>query len=169
VTTLSLGNFAIYSAQVLLVVVAATIGARVVARSAPRPRLAFWRAVVVACLLLPFWPTRRIDVPTTTFSAAIATETVLREPGATEPFSRAPLALIPWLLLAGATARGAWLTIGVLQLRRLRMRGVPAVLDDDVEALKRALAPHAELRWDEHVDQPLTFGLWRPVVLLRDD
>jgi beta-lactamase regulating signal transducer with metallopeptidase domain len=28
------------------------------------------------------------------------------------------------------------------------------------------LAPHAELRWDEHVDQPLTFGLRRPIVLL---
>jgi hypothetical protein len=82
VITLSLGNLAIYSAQVLLVVVAATIGARVVARSAPRPRLAFWRAVVVACLLLPLWPTRRIDVATT-FSAAIATtETVRREPRA---------------------------------------------------------------------------------------
>jgi hypothetical protein len=151
VTTLSLGNFAIYCAQVLLVVVAATIGARVVAPSAPRPRLAFWRAVVVACLLLPLWPTRRIDAATT-FSAAIATETVRREHGATEPSSRAPLALVPWMLLAGAAARGAWLTIGVLQLRRLRMRGVPAVLDGDVEALKRVLAPHAELRWDEHVD-----------------
>jgi beta-lactamase regulating signal transducer with metallopeptidase domain len=163
---LSLGNLAIYSAQVLLVVMAATIGARVVAPSAPRPRLAFWRAVVVACLLLPLWPTRRIDVATT-FSAAIATtETVRRQPGETEPFSRAPLGLIPWLLLAGAAARGAWLTIGVLQLRRLRMRGVPAVLDGDVEALKRVLAPHAELRWDEHVDQPLTFGLRRPIVLL---
>jgi beta-lactamase regulating signal transducer with metallopeptidase domain len=164
VTTLSLGNFAIYSAQVLLVVVAATIGARVVA-PAPRPRLAFWRAIIVACLLLPFWPTRRIDVATI-FSAPIATETVRREPGATEPFSRAPLGLIPWLLLAGATARGVWLTIGVLQLRRLRMRGVPAVLDGDVEALRRVLAPHAELRWDEHIDQPLTFGLRRPIVLL---
>jgi beta-lactamase regulating signal transducer with metallopeptidase domain len=166
VTTLSLGNLAIYSAQGLLVVTAATVGARVVAPSAPRPRLAFWRAVVVACLLLPLWPTRRIDVATT-FSPAIATtEMVRQEPGATEPFSRAPLGLIPWLLLAGAAARGAWLTIGVLQLRRLRMRGAPAVLDDDVEALKRVLAPHAELRWDEHIDQPLTFGLRRPIVLL---
>jgi len=43
---------------------------------------------------------------------------------------------------------------------------VSAALDGEVEALRRALAPNAELRWDDHVDQPLTFGFWRPIVLL---
>ncbi len=63
-TILSLSNLVIYSAQILLVVAAATIGGHILRLSAPRPRFAFWRAVVAACLLLPLWPTR-IDVATT--------------------------------------------------------------------------------------------------------
>jgi beta-lactamase regulating signal transducer with metallopeptidase domain len=165
VTNLSLSNLVIYSAQVLLVVVCAAIGEHIVRPRAPRPRLAFWRAVVATCVLLPLWPARRVDVVMS--SATIVTDAVNRGSKATEASPTVPFSLIPWLLLSGAVARGAWLGLGVLHLGRLRVRGVPAALDGDIEALKHALAPHADLRWDEHVDQPLTFGLWRPVVLLR--
>jgi beta-lactamase regulating signal transducer with metallopeptidase domain len=164
VTSLSLSNLLIYSAQVLLVVVAATIGVHVIGPSAPRPRLGFWRAVVAACLLLPLWPTR-IDM-TAISVPIVGGENVDPRSEVTALSPTLPLRLIPWLLLFGATARGAWLGLGLLRLRRLRVGGVPAVLDGNVEALKRVLAPHAELRWHDRVDQPSTFGLWRPVVLL---
>jgi beta-lactamase regulating signal transducer with metallopeptidase domain len=161
-TNLSLDNLVIYSAQVLLVVVAAAIGAHIVRPSAPRPRLAFWRAVVATCVLLPLWPARRVDVVMT--SASTVTDAVDGGSKATEASPTVPLSLVPWLLLSGAIARGAWLGLGVLHLGRVRSGR--AALDGDIEALKHGLAPHADLRWDEHVDQPLTFGLWRPVVLL---
>ena len=159
----SLGNLLIYSAQVLLVVAGAAIGALIVRPPAPRVRLAYWRAVVAVCLLLPLWPLKRVDVAAAA-GTIVSGETVNAASTPTSP--TAPLSFVPWLLLSGAAARGAWLGLGVLRLRRLRARSVPAALDGDIEALRRALAPHAELRWDEHVDQPLTFGLRRPVVLL---
>jgi beta-lactamase regulating signal transducer with metallopeptidase domain len=162
VTNLSLSNLVIYSAQVLMVVVAAAIGARLVRPPTPRPRLAFWRAVVATCVLLPLWPARRVDLVMT--SATIVTDATNRGSKATEASPTIPLSLIPWLLLSGAVARGAWLGLGVLHLGRVR--SVPAALDGDIDALKHALAPQADLRWEEYVDQPLTFGLWRPAVLL---
>jgi hypothetical protein len=120
VTILSLSNLLIYSAQVLLVVVAATIGARIVGLSAPRPRLVFWRAVVAACVLLPLWPAR-VDVATTS-APIVRSETVDPRSDATDLSPTAPRNLIPWLLLFGAATRGAWLGVGVLGLRRLRAR-----------------------------------------------
>src|SRR5438132_10652624 len=87
-------------------------------------------------------------------AATIVTDAVDRGSKATEASPTVPLSLIPWLLLSGAAARGAWLGLGVLHLGRLRVRSVPAALDSGVEALKHALAPHADLRWDELVDQP---------------
>ena len=163
-TSLSLSNLVIYSAQILLVVAAATIGGHILRLSAPRPRFAFWRAVVAACLLLPLWP-KRIDVATTAATIGGA-ETVASRSDVTVVSPTAWISLIPWVLLSGAAARGAWLAFGFLRLRRLRARSVSAMLDGEIEALRRALAPDAELRWDDHVDRPLTFGFWRPIVLL---
>jgi len=164
-TLLSPGNLAIYSVQLLLVVIAAAIGARVVAPSVPRTRFAFWRAVVVACLLLPLWPVRRIDV-VPALALPMAGETLQSKRAVIDPGATVALDVVPWLLLFGAAARGAWLIAGLRRLRQLRLRGRPARLDRDLEGLKQMLAPHVELRWDEQVEQPLTFGLRRPVVLL---
>jgi beta-lactamase regulating signal transducer with metallopeptidase domain len=41
-------------------------------------------------------------------------------------------------------------------------------LNDDVEVLRRALAPRAKLRWHGQIRQPATFGWRRPVILLPD-
>jgi beta-lactamase regulating signal transducer with metallopeptidase domain len=163
-TILSDGNLLIYSAQVLLVVVAATIGAHIVGLSAPRPRLVFWRAVVAACVLLPLWPAR-VHVAMTS-SPIVGVETVDPPSEATDLSPSAPRSLIAWLVLSGAASRGAWLGFGLLRLRQLRARSKAATPDGNVEALKRTVAPRAELRWDDDIDQPLTFGFWRPIVLL---
>jgi TonB family protein len=168
----SLHNLGVYVLQVALLVSAAGLAASLLRLAMPRARLTYWRLVVVACLLLPLAPVRHVDVVAP--AAPIVTAAVLTGPAlaapfagpAHEPSARTMLELLPWVLALGIAGRGLWLGLGFLRLRRLRGRGEPAQLDEDIMVLQRALAPHAELRWHERLSQPVTFGLRHPVVLL---
>jgi TonB family protein len=83
---------------------------------------------------------------------------------------------VPWIpswgailmatLVAGVAARTGWLLVGSMRLRSIRARSTPAVVADDIEALRAELAPRAELRWSSDVAQPVTFGVRHPVILL---
>src|SRR5207247_9781829 len=161
-------NLAIYSAQVLLVVAAATVSLALFRLAMPRARLTYWRVVVLICLLLPGLPGRRAP---SVVQRGDVTSSVLVTDG--EPAGmRAPalatavVESLPWIAVIGAAARGAWLAIGLFRLRRLRRPGERAILDESLTVLHRDLAPDAELRWHERLTQPVTFGWRHPVVLL---
>jgi len=51
---LSTANILIYSAQILLLICGAAIGALIFRLPLARARLAYWRVVVVTCLVLPW-------------------------------------------------------------------------------------------------------------------
>src|SRR5438093_11490317 len=169
---MDLRNFGVYFLQVALLVSAAGLAASLLRLAMPRARLTFWRLVVLACLLLPLVPVREVDLvapAAASVAASVVTATAIDAPIAApphKPFARTPLELLPWVLAIGIVARAMWLGVGFLRLRRLRRRGMPALLDEEVLVLQRALAPHAEMRWHERLAQPVTFGLRQPVVLL---
>jgi TonB family protein len=170
-TDITLANLLIYSSQVLLVVAAAAIGVRVCPISRARTRLTFWRGAVVACMILPFLPVRSTHIATGAARGAQVAAAVgasIATTRASAPALSAIAAAIPWLLLLGVATRAAWLGLGLVRLRRLRTRSTPGVVvdDEDLDALRRAVAPRAELRWHDDVAQPMTFGLRRPIVLL---
>src|SRR5436190_19398470 len=132
-------NLGIYFFQVVLVVAAATLAASLLRLAVPRARLTYWRAVVVACLMLPLLPVRRIDMvaPIEPAIAATAlTSAAIVAPIASPPRRSIPtrrlLELLPWLLVFGACGRAMWLGAGLFRLSRLRRRGQPALLDDEV-------------------------------------
>ena len=77
------------------------------------------------------------------------------------------LALAPWILAAGAAARLLWVAIGMARLHRLRRAGTP-VVDPMYQELQHLLGTRADLRSVPGLAQPVTFGLWRPVVLLPE-
>jgi bla regulator protein BlaR1 len=162
---LSTANILIYSAQMLVLISAAAVAAAIFRLPLARARLAYWRAVVVACLVLP-WVPALINMPTASVSPLAVSSIAFRI--ATQTVSRSSLfaRFLPLVLILGAVARGAWLAVGLLRLRHLRARSTPASLGPDVDRLKRATAPSAEFRWCGDVRQPVTFGIRRPVVLL---
>src|SRR5438093_3191960 len=87
------GNFAVYFLQVALLVSAAALAASLLRLAIPRARLTFWRLVVLACLLLPLAPVRRIDLvvpPAAPVVASVATATAIEAPRAVP--SRKPIA-----------------------------------------------------------------------------
>src|SRR2546422_696918 len=76
---LSFSNLAVYSAQILLIVLAAEAGVRVTGMSTPGLRLAYWRAVVASCLALPLVTAARpsaVAVPAQVSAVTNATDAV---------------------------------------------------------------------------------------------
>src|SRR4029453_5366238 len=68
--------------------------------------------------------------------------------------------------VAGAGVGLLWLVAGGWGIRQLGGRSVPASMRSDVDALREALAPRTEFRWSSDVQQPVTLGIWRPLILL---
>jgi len=89
------------------------------------------------------------------------------------PPRRAPPYSLPWrqallfVLASGCAARGLWLAAGFGKLRRWR-RDAPVFwpLPPRLDALRAAVAPRAEFRLSSSISGPVTFGLWRPLVVL---
>ena len=167
-TDANLANLIAYSAQVLIVVATAAFAAGVVRMPMARARVAYWRLIVAACLALPLLAQPADRVVFTSESAGDATTPVaVVDTGEVQPEPRvSAAAAVSGLLLAGAAARAAWLGIGILALIRLRRRSDVAVLPDDVDVLRKAVAPSTSIRWHANIAQPVAFGWLRPVVLL---
>jgi protein TonB len=168
VTDANLANLIVYSAQVLIVVATAACAAGVVRLPMARARVAYWRLIVALCLALPFLAQPADRVVFIEESAGnVVTPVAIVVGGAVEPEPRVRAATaVGWLLVVGAAARGAWLGIGILALIRLRRGSDAATLPDDVDVLRKAVAPSAAIRWHSEIAQPVAFGWLRPVVLL---
>jgi len=157
---------ALYAVQILVVVATAGIGATLFRPLAPRIRLAYWRLVVCGCLLLILLPPRvvSVEVPTRAVSVALVDPASIAVPVETNA-PRWP-SLVVLVLGAGIAARLLWLGIGFARLRAMRRQGTAAALDSDLSILRRTIAPDADVRWHDAIDQPVTFGVRRPAILL---
>jgi len=165
-------NLVAYSLQVALLVAACAALPRVLGVRSPSVQYVFWRVLLAVCVLLPLLQPWGHEV--TTFVAApanTAVATASAVTGANTPHSGSPAvpfaaiaAAVGALLLGGIGARLAWLSAGVLRLRRLRENAVEAA--DGFADLQLAVGTSADIRWSDVVRHPVTFGVLRPVVLL---
>jgi TonB family protein len=158
--------FLIYSSQILLVVSVATMAEMLLRTARPMPRLGYWRAVGALCLALPLIASGRTSTP-----AASVTFSVLPAQGAAVQIVAQSLPtmgpIVLWVWACGTIAGLAWLLVGALRVRRMRRRSVPAAsLGARLDEMRAALAPHSEFRWSDAVQQPVTLGIRRPIVLL---
>jgi TonB family protein len=156
--------FALYSLQIALLVSIAAAAAAALRVSTPGMRLQYWRAVGAAVLMLPFVPLPA-DAPQV---SAVVFGDAASAAGSLAPSSLPTSVAAPlmWIWAAGVLLFMTSLLVGALRLRRIRARSTPVSGRHDLDALRRALAPHAALRWTDDVRQPVTFGLRSPVVLL---
>jgi TonB family protein len=159
--------FVVYSAQVLLVVAVAESAGLLCRASSPSVRLAYWRGVGVLCLALPLLAPTPTAQPA--ISVALAPATTTLAPAVWhDPVVVSLSAVLVWIWAGGLFVRLISLLGGAWRLRQLRRHSEPAVLDDDIDALRIAMAPRAEFRWSHQMEQPATFGMKRPVVLLPE-
>jgi TonB family protein len=139
----------------------------------PRVSLAYWRALLLACLLLPFcqpWQTVSSNIT----AAGVGSPAPMTAAGSTLPpvptvLSQkgiSPERLIVIVLGAGAALRAMWLAIGAWTLARIRRQANR--LDPLPEAIARAqeqVGVSAAMALSDRVAGPITFGLRRPVVV----
>lgn len=159
----------VYSCQVLLVVSVAALAETLLRGSAAAARLAYWRAVGALCLVLPWISSSTRNLPVVSvvvdvlpvdrvITASTASQVIPAIGGA------GPFLWVAWACGAGIGL--LWLLAGAWRIRQVRLRSVPASMRPDVDALREALAPRADFRWSSDVQQPVTLGIWRPLILL---
>lgn len=167
---ITLTNVFAYSAQIASIALVAGALPTLLRLQSPVVRHSYWRAVLAVCLLLPWLQTpQRV----TEGQSAVGHVTVFTLEslaiGSPSPVATALAwpAFVLMSLAVGAMARLTWLVVGWLRLCRLRTRGEPAG-DDDYVDLQRAAGARAEIRYLADLEQPVMFGIVRPVILLPD-
>jgi protein TonB len=175
-----MANLLAWSLQILALVVVAGALPWILRIHEPAVRHGYWRALLLACVLLPIlqpWqPMPHADalsfgpLPIATTSATgpssvpagvDATRAAWPEAWADTIIDAAAVVLVGGILL-----RGLWLATGLVHLRRLRRAGTPARAEQADDDLRAFTAAGAEVRFVRGIGQPVTFGLFRPVVLL---
>jgi TonB family protein len=179
---MSLDNLFHWSAQIALVTLAGAAVMWLMRIDVPALRHAFWRVLLAAGLALPIvqpWSTP-VSVPPVPLAGEVlpAAAVPVASGAAAAPPSRIAriardvadhwLAWIGFVLAAGVAARFAWLGAGILRLHRLCRAGVAASLGGEYDDLVGQIRARAELRFVPRIGQPVTFGLFRPIVLLPD-
>ena len=145
----------------------------------PRARLAYWRALLVACLLLPLaqpWVAVSGE-PQLPSSVGSITRVTADDIGAGTEFAAAttsesgrrfdPAAVTVVVLLAGVALRLGWLAAGLFVLQRMRRETTG--LDPMPEAVHDAqglAGVTAEFRVSDSATSPVTFGFLRPTVIV---
>lgn len=167
-----LSNVAIYSAQVACVAGTAALLSLLLRIDAAAVRYAYWRAVLAACVVLPWIQPR--EAPPAPHSISTASSSVLLQVVAagTEPTSGVAgfswATLVGAALVAGAALRLLWIGVGLYRVANMRHAGRIARPDAVHEELQCLTGARAEIRYVEQLEQPVTFGVIRPVILLPE-
>jgi TonB family protein len=165
-------NLASYSAQIACVAGVGGLTLSLLHMDAAAVRHGLWRSLLALCVALPWLQGRAIPtggtglVSVAATTAPIAVARASADPG--------PAGAVPWLplvaalLASGVAARLLWIAVGLVRLQRLRTTGEAALAVEEWDQLQHQLGTRAEIRFVAGVAQPVTFGIWRPVVLLPD-
>jgi TonB family protein len=162
-------NLLPWSLQAAGIVAAATLLPWLFRLDVAGVRYAYWRAVAVLCLALPWvqpYKHGQAVATTVTTDTAVATSQAQFAAVATARLDWGVVVLV--MLAAGILFRLLWLGVGLIRLRRLRRAALmdrPVLVDAE---LQPALGTHAEIRYARDLQQPVTFGLRRPLVLLPE-
>jgi TonB family protein len=162
-------NFLAYVAQVTLIVLVCAGLPRLLKLRSPGVQYAFWRTLLVICLLLPIvqpWQTHEMVFMPAPVGAPPPLPAAPPTGGASAPSAAAFdwVAAAQFVILLGISARIGWIAIGMTRLRRMRKRADGVA--DGFEELQTAICARAPILWSSEVRHPVTFGVLKPVVLL---
>jgi TonB family protein len=169
----TLQNLTAYALQIALVTALAALLLRIVPVASAGFRYAYWRIVLAAALIAP-WLLRTAPRAPEAVEGALTTATGPMAPAMSSPIPALAgsavewVAVLPWVLAAGIVVRVLWVAIGISRLRRLRRAGTP-VVDPMYQELQQLRGTHADMLAVPGLVQPVTFGVWRPVVLLPEE
>jgi TonB family protein len=164
-----IGNLAIFSFQIAAIVAGASILPWALRLDHPGARYAYWRAIGLLCLVLPWiQPYRQVGIRSSSVESAVVNAVAASTRVAGEGVQRDWPLVILSLVAFGVILRLSWLGLGLYKLRALRLAGStqPAVIVDS--DLQHTLGTRADIRRAAAVAHPVTFGLLKPLVLLPE-
>jgi len=160
-----LGNLAAYSVQVALVVAVGGLTAALLRLRQPRVMLAYWQALLAACLLLPLVePWQKADfVP-----AAGAATGVITKTGGVSLVSLVPFQTWVLLLLSAGVGAGLLrLTLGLWRLTHYRRAALLiAPLPSALREARALVGVEPAFYLSDRVETPVTFGWLDPAIIL---
>jgi TonB family protein len=176
-------NLMAWAIQAAIVVVVASPLPRLLGMWSPRVRMAYWRAVLVGCLLLPLlqpWAVREIPAAASPGAPSLSVDVVgsAATPGipgssftenvvARASRLRWPPIGVSEVLAAGILLRLAWLGLGVITLGRLRRSARPLwPRPPSVDRAATLAETDAEFLVSATSSRPVTCGWAWPVVLV---
>ena len=164
-----LHDLAVYGLQSTLLIGAGAALARLLRIHDPKATLAYWRTLLLACLLLPFcqpWQTLA-QVDTAAIVPGVGDEVVTIPAPLPAGLPAWPLdAAVLLLIASGIAVRGVWLAAGAVSLFRLRRTASPLVpRPRSIDAAEQRVGVRAEVRVSNAVAGPITFGAIRPVII----
>jgi TonB family protein len=168
-----LRNLGAFALQAGLLVLGGAFLQRLFRIRDPRASLAYWRTLLVVCLLLPFCQPWRVVTPTTTEPMVMTalgdepTVAAVKSPiPLPQPASTAAESIVIALLVGGLAARGGWLVIGAWVLGRIRREATPlAPLPEAIARAQQRVGATAAMYVSARIAGPVTFGLRQPVVV----
>jgi len=170
-------NLLFWSAQVALLVLVAGFLPRLFQIRQPQVLLAYWRALLLITLVLPFvQPWHRL--PSIARVVVLSDADTIRFPTPPAvrhwhfPSTQVIAEGIGIAVLGGIVLRFALLVLGLLRLRRFREASTPITDSAESAAILNQMCAtvgaSAEFRLSTNVDSPVTFGLAKPVILLPE-
>jgi beta-lactamase regulating signal transducer with metallopeptidase domain len=158
-----MANIVSYSLQIAVLLGAGGLALRLLKLQTPAWRLLCWQLLLAACLVLPLLQSWQPAV------GDVSIEMTSGVPVAASPGTHGGVK-IPWIegaavvLAAGAALRLGMFLLGFARLRAYRRR---SQAHPEIEsAYGDRIGIRAEIRTSEEVPGPVTFGMWRPVILL---
>jgi TonB family protein len=160
-----LGNLAAYSVQVALVVAVGGLTAALLRLRQPRVMLAYWQALLAACLLLPLvepWQQAGF-VPVAGAATGVITKT-----GGMSLVSLVPFQTWVLLLLSAGVGAGLLrLTLGLWRLSHYRRTAVRiAPLSGALREAQALVGVEPAFYLSDRVVTPVTFGWLDPAIIL---
>jgi TonB family protein len=173
----TLENLFAYILQSTAVVAVALGALRLLRIHAPGPRYAALRGTLAFAMALPLLQPR-VTTETATLSPLVMERNAALHRSPAAGVAPAPItadasplqgglwaSLAGIVLLVGIAVRLVWLGAGLWRLQRLRSAGEIAAGEEHKD-LQQVIGTSAALRYVAGLEQPLTFGFRRPVVLL---
>ena len=168
-----LRNLGAFTLQAGLLVLGGALLQRLFRIREPRASLAYWRTLLVVCLLLPFCQPWRVVTPPLIESMGMTASS--DEPTVTAARAPIPLpqsasmtveSIVIAVLVGGLAARGGWLVIGAWVLGRIRREATPlAPLPEAIARAQQRVGATAAMYVSTRIAGPITFGLRQPVVV----